>query len=46
MEDIIYELSKRYNKKKELMEVMIRGTMNEGYTLEESIKIIEAFYKK
>lgn len=46
MEDIICELSKRYNKKKELIEVMIKGTMNEGYTLEESVEIIEAFYKK
>lgn len=43
---VINELSKKHNKKKEVIEMMIDETRKLGYTLSETIRLIDAYYSK
>ena len=41
---VINELSKKHNKKKEVIKMMVDETRELGYTLSETIKLINAYY--
>lgn len=43
---VINELSKKHNKKKEVIKMMIDETRKLGYTLSETIELIDAYYSK
>lgn len=43
---VINELSEKHNKKKEVIKMMVGETRKLGYTLSETIKLINAYYSK
>ena len=45
MEEVVEELSKKYNRKEKLIYILLKETMNKGYTILESRSIIDEFYK-
>lgn len=46
VDEIIKELSKKYNKKEKIIEIMLEKSMNLGYDVIESKENIEEFINK
>lgn len=44
--DIVLELSKKYNKKEQMIKIMLEKCCNLGYSLKESKELIEIFFKE
>ncbi len=44
MEDVVVELSKKYNKKEEVIEIMIEKSVELGYNTIEAIGLINNYY--
>lgn len=45
IKDIVLELSKKYNKKEQMIKIMIEKCCDLGYNLKESKELIEIFFK-
>lgn len=43
---IVEELCNKYGKSENLIKMMLNDTTNEGYNIEESVKMISDFYDK
>lgn len=46
MENVVLELSKKYNKRKEVISSMIKFCMKQNYNLKEIKEIIKDFYNR
>lgn len=44
LEEIIKKLSKKYNKKEEVVEIMVKKCVELGYNIDEAKRLIKQFY--
>ncbi len=46
IKDIVLELSKKYNKKEQMIKIMLKKCCDLGYNLKEGKELIEIFFKE
>ena len=46
IKDIVLELSKKYNKKEQMIKIMLEKCCDLGYNLKEGKELIEIFFKE